>query len=294
MQEINKDILKDIYPKRNTSAKKYDFGLLLVIGGSEFYTGSPAFAGLAGFKAGVDMVHILAPQRAADVIASFSPNLATLRLEGKWLEGEEHLSTLTTRTTSAKAVSHGKAAVVIGGGLGRSENTQKTVLKYLEKIDVPAVIDADGIHALAKDPGVAKGKNFLVTPHEREFTVLTGREIKGLEGEERVKIVQEESQKLGVSILLKGKTDVTSIFNGDRVGVNKTGSSYMTVGGTGDTLAGITGAIMAREVDSFTAAGAAAYINGRAGELAGKKYGESMTASNILEEIPNVLPKLSS
>jgi len=73
---INKTILKEIYQKRPLNSKKYDYGLLLVIGGSEFYSGSPALSALAAFRSGVDMVRIMAPKRAADIIASFNPNMA--------------------------------------------------------------------------------------------------------------------------------------------------------------------------------------------------------------------------
>ena len=118
MIEVTKNILKNIYKERPADVRKYDFGLLLVIGGSEFYSGSPALSALAAFKSGVDMVRIIAPKRAADIIASFSPNLAAYPLEGNWLT-KKHLATLISMTESAKAVSRGNAAVVIGGGMGR-------------------------------------------------------------------------------------------------------------------------------------------------------------------------------
>ena len=288
MIEVTKNILKNIYKPRPQDSKKYDFGLLLVIGGSEFYSGSPALSALAAFKSGVDMVRVIAPKRAADIIASFSPNLAAYPLEGKWLE-KKHLATLIEMTESAKAVSYGKTAVVIGGGLGRSKETQEVILEYLAGVQVPVVIDADAIHAISKKPGIISGKPFLVTPHTYEFFILTGREIYKSPQEEKIKAVLEEAQKLKTTILLKGATDIIS--DGKEVALNQTGSGLMTVGGMGDTLAGIAGALMARGVDLFTVGQAAAYINGLAGELAGKKLGESLTATDLINEISNVLPK---
>ena len=149
MIEVTKNILKNIYKERPADVRKYDFGLLLVIGGSEFYSGSPALSALAAFKSGVDMVRIIAPKRAADIIASFKPDLAAYPLEGKWLE-RKHLATLIGMTESAKTVARGNTAVVIGGGMGRSEEVQETILEYLSQVSVPAVIDADAIHALGK------------------------------------------------------------------------------------------------------------------------------------------------
>jgi len=288
MKEVTKNILKDIYKKRSRDVKKYDFGLLLVIGGSEFYSGSPALSAMAAWRAGADMVRIIAPKRAADIIASFSPILAAYPLKGDWLT-REHLATLISMTESAKAVARGNTAVVIGGGMGRSEEVQEAILEYLSEVSLPVVIDADAIHAVGKKPEIVSGKNFLITPHTYEFFVLTGREIYKLSDEEKIKAVQEEAARLQTTILLKGPTDIIS--DGKEVALNKTGTPLMVVGGTGDTLAGIAGALVARRIDSFTAAQAAAFINGLAGELAGKKLGESMTATDLIDEISNVLPK---
>ena len=293
MIEVTKDILKKIYKKRPEESKKYDFGLLIVIGGSDFYSGSPALNALAAFRAGVDMVRIIATKRAADIIASFSPDLAAYPLEGKWL-GEKHLATLIEMTEGAKEVAHGKTAVVIGGGVGRSEETQKVILEYLEKVSVPVVIDADAIHAVSKKPEIILGpalsekrKGWIITPHTYEFFVLTGREVYKLPEEEKTKAVLEEAARLKTTILLKGRTDIIS--DGKEVVLNKTGGPFLTVGGTGDTLAGICGALLARGIDPFLAAQAAAFINGLAGEIAFKKLGEGLVATDLINSIPEVI-----
>ncbi|PIP23642.1 MAG: NAD(P)H-hydrate dehydratase [Candidatus Nealsonbacteria bacterium CG23_combo_of_CG06-09_8_20_14_all_38_19] len=288
MIEVTKDILKKIYKPRPRNSKKYDFGLLIVIGGSDFYSGSPALAAMAAFKAGVDMVRIIAPKRAADIIASFSPNLAAYPLEGAYLT-KKHLATLLSMTESAKVVARGNTAVVIGGGMGRSEETKRAILEYLEKVQIPVVIDADAIHALSEKPEIISGRNFLITPHTYEFFVLTGKEVYKLPEEEKIKMVCQEAARLQTTILLKGPTDIIS--DGKEVALNRTGCSLMTVGGMGDTLAGIAGALLARRVDLFSAGQAAAFVNGLAGESAGKKLGESVTATDLIDEIPNVLPK---
>jgi len=286
MIEVTKNILKDIYKERPEDSKKYDFGLLVVIGGSDFYSGSPALAALAAFRAGVDMVRILAPKRAADIIASFSPNLAAYPLEGKWLD-EPDLADLISMTESAKIMGRGNAAVVIGGGLGRSKETQETTIKYLSQISLPVVVDADAIYALAQKPDVFKEKNFLFTPHSHEFFILTGKEVVGKTDQERIKITQEEALRIGTTILLKGGIDIIS--DGKEVAVNRTGTPFMTSGGSGDTLAGICGALMTRGISPFLAAQAAAYINGKAGEIAGQKKKEGLLATDLIEAIPESL-----
>lgn len=284
--EVTQSILKQIYKERPADAKKYDYGLLLVIGGSDFYSGSPALSAMAAFRAGIDMVRIMAPKRAADIIASFSPNLAAYPLDDKWLN-QSHLAKLIEFTKVAQSVAQGKVAVVVGGGLGRSQETQEAVKEYLAQTEVPVVIDADAIYAVAERPEVLVGKPFLCTPHSYEFFVLTGQEVAGKSDNERAKIVQQEALRLGTTILLKGKTDIIS--DGKEIAFNKTGSPYMTVGGTGDTLAGICGALLARGISPFLASQAAVFINGKAGELAAKDKKDGLTATDVIEAIPEVI-----
>ncbi len=288
MITIDKKILKDIFKERKKGVyqRKYNFGLLMVIGGSEFYSGSPALSALAAFNSGVDMVRIIAPKRAADIIASFSPDLAAYPLDGRWLE-KRHLPTLISMTESAKDVSRGNVAVVIGGGTGRSQETQDTILEYLENISVPVVIDADAIHALGKNPEVVSGKNFLITPNSYEFFILTKREIYQLSHKEKIKAVKEEAERLQTTILLKEKPDIIS--NGKEIALNEAGSPYMSVGGTGDTLAGICGALLSRSIDPFVAAQAAVFINGKAGEMAAERMREGLLATEVIKAIPEVL-----
>ena len=291
MRIIKRDLVRKIYGKRDPNSKKYDFGIVTIIGGGEFYTGAPALSGLAAFRAGADMVHIIAPVRAADVIASFSPNLSSYRLEGKWFS-EKDVPAVVSMVKSAEMVSNGKSAVVIGGGLGRSEETQKAVRNFIGEINSPCIIDADGIYAIAGETELIRGKNFLLTPNSYEFYVLTNEKIRDFPLEKKIEIGRKKAIELGATILLKGKEDM--IFSKSREEepfVNKTGSSVMTKGGTGDTLAGIAGALASRNIDLFTVAAVASYINGTAGELAAKEKGESMLATDLIENIPKVIAK---
>jgi NAD(P)H-hydrate epimerase len=286
MLEVKKDILKSVYQPRPQDSKKYDHGFLLVVGGSQFYSGSPALSALAALKAGCDMVEVIAVKRAADIIASFSPVLAAYPLVGEWL-GKEHLPTLFSMAESARVRANGKAALVIGGGVGRSETVQTVVREFLSETTLPTVVDADALHALAKEPKLAEGKRFLLTPHTYEFYILTGKDVHKLPDEEKIKIVQEEAGRLKTTILLKGRNDIIS--DGQEVAVNRTGSPYLAKGGTGDTLAGIAGAFLARGLDAFVSAQAAAYINGLAGETAAEKLKESLLATDLIEAIPSVI-----
>ncbi|MEM5790919.1 MAG: NAD(P)H-hydrate dehydratase [Candidatus Aenigmatarchaeota archaeon] len=279
--EVNKEILKKVYKKRKPWCHKYDYGSLLIIGGSKHYSGSPAFNALAALRAGVDLTTVAAPERAANIIASFSPDLIAYPLKGDYLN-KKHLKELLDLTER-------KTAVVIGGGLTRKKEVIETVIKYLEKIDIPAVIDADAIHAVATKKETLKNKNFVLTPHIFEFKILSGIHVSN-NLNQRVRMVKETAVKLKTTILLKGYVDIIS--NGKKIALNRTGCSAMTKGGMGDTLAGILGAYLARNVETFTAACAAAYVNGKSGELAAKKYSEGILASNLIEEIPEVIKQV--
>ncbi len=286
MDYIKKSFLRKIYKPRSPKSHKYDFGYLLIIGGSYIYSGSPALSAMAALRAGVDLTMVVAPKRAAETVSSFSPNLIAYSLEGDKIS-KKHLPDLFFLTEVAQKVSSNKTACLIGGGMGRDEETQKTIINYLIETDAPTVIDADAIWAVSKKMSILKDKKFILTPHQYEFYILSGTDVMGFDLKRKIKAVKEFANKFKVVVLLKGNPDIIS--NGNEVLLNKTGCPEMTVGGTGDTLAGICGCFLAQGTDPFFAASAAAYINGAAGEKIKKKLGVSLLATDLIKEIPNVI-----
>jgi len=288
MLTIKSSILKKVYKPRKPWAHKGDFGRLLVIGGSKKYSGSPTFNALAAlqtmsaYRTGTDVVEVVAPKRAADIIASFSPNIITIPLEGDYI-AKKHLPILLKESKN-------KTAFVIGGGIERNKSTLETIKYYLKKIKILGVIDADAIYALKNNKN-NKNKinlsNFVITPHAYEFFILTGKKPND-NLKQRIKLVQEQAKKLNTTILLKGHVDIIS--NGKQTAINKTGTPFMTKGGTGDTLAGIVGSLIAQGSSLFDSACVAAYINGKAGELTRKKI--SLTASDLLEQISKIVDEV--
>ncbi|MCD6402974.1 MAG: NAD(P)H-hydrate dehydratase [Candidatus Aenigmarchaeota archaeon] len=278
MIETKPSMLRKVYKKRNEWAHKYNFGHLLVIGGSKQYSGSPSFNAMAAYRSGVDLVTVVAPERAANIISSFKPDMIAYPLEGDFLR-PSHLREILK-------IAEKTTAFVIGGGLGREKETKKAVVKWLSSVTKPGVIDADAIHAVSENLDVIKNKNFILTPHAHEFYILSGIRVKD-EIAHRVKVVKEFAKKLGVTVLLKGHVDVIS--DGKKVILNKTGTPYMTKGGLGDVLAGICGALLTRDCDPLIAASVGAFISGKAGELASKIYGEGLMASDVIDFIPKVI-----
>lgn len=281
MTTIKKSILKKVFKKRAKDAHKYDFGHLLVVGGSKLYSGSPGFNALAAIKTGVDLVTVAAPQRAADIVAGFGPDLITYPLAGDYL-AKKHLKELLE-------LAKNKTAVAIGGGLGREKETLNTVKQFLKEINVPVVIDADAIYAVAENKKVIEDKNFIITPHLYEFYVLSGHDAEKKSLAKRMELVKQAAKKFETTILLKANVDIIS--DGQKVALNKTGNPYMTKGGTGDTLTGICGSFLAQGIDPFTAACAAAYLNGRAGDKAASRLKESLMAIDVIRSISEIIAK---
>lgn len=229
--------------------------------------------GLAALKGGVDWVDILAPQRAADISATFSPDLITKPQRGDVLNSW-HLK-------AALELAKRATAVTIGNGITRRKETATFTTEFLKKSTLPVVVDADALHILADDLRLAR-KNMILTPHAHEFFVLTGKQPT-TNLSERQGLVQRFAKKIGCTILLKGHIDIIS--NGTKTITNKTGHPLMTAAGTGDCLVGIAGALLARGAAPFLAAATAAWINGTAGEHAARLYGESFTTEALLENI---------
>lgn len=264
--------------KRSTWSHKGQFGKVFIIGGSNKYSGSPIFNAIAALRSGADLITIVGPERPMNISASFLPDIITIPLKGKELNSD-HTSLIINEAKNFDSV-------IIGGGLNRSKETQMVILELIKTIDLPMVIDAEAIRAVAMDVGVLKGKTTILTPHKEEFRVLAGEMIKD-KIEEREKAVHRYAKEFGSTILLKGSIDVIS--DGEKVGTNKTGSYYMTKGGFGDTLSGICGTMLARGFNAFDAAMKAAYINGKAGEKVCKIYKDGVVASDIFEAIPSFI-----
>lgn len=277
---IGKSILKKVYKKREKWSHKGQYGKLVVIAGCKRHTGSACFVGLAAYRAGCDLVYIASPKRSADIAANFSPVLITEPLDGEKLM-KRHVRKIISLIKEVRGT-----AVAIGPGLWRDKETNLAIIELIKKIDLPMVIDADAIRAIAGHREILSKKKCVLTPHADEFKQYSGIKV-GNNIKRRVNAVKHESHMINNVILLKGSTDVIS--DGKKTIMNKTGTVYMTKGGCGDTLTGICGCLLARGVDNFTAACAAAYINGKAGEMASKKYKESLLPTDLIEEISKVI-----
>ncbi len=273
------DVLLATKP-RSSTAHKGDFGRLLVIGGSEVYSGAPTLVSLAAMRTGVDLVYLATPQKNAYEISSMSPDLITIKLDGNNLK-PSNMETIKPYLGMVDAV-------VMGPGMGLQPETEVFVTlcaNEVERAGKPLLLDADGLKAFAKFKRPLQTP-LVLTPHAGEYTILTGETLPD-NLEDRVAAVQKNAKKLNATILVKGKIDV--ICSPERQKLNFTGNPGMTVGGTGDVLSGVVGGLLAQHVDAFEAAVAGAFVNGAAGDFVADEIGFHMVATDIIDWIPRVL-----
>ncbi|ASJ11274.1 bifunctional ADP-dependent (S)-NAD(P)H-hydrate dehydratase/NAD(P)H-hydrate epimerase [Thermococcus sp. P6] len=251
-------------------------GKLLVIGGSGEYFGAPYLAAKAASYL-VDLVYLAMPEYPARRISD--PDLILRAFPGENFS-KEHLDSLLNLAQRVDAV-------VIGPGLGLSDETKEFVREFIRSCEKPLVIDADGLKAV--NPGVLDGKRFILTPHAGEFKLLFGVKPEG-SLVERAEVVRKKAEEAGGVILLKGPYDIIS--DGKTWKYSRTGNRGMTTGGTGDVLAGIVGSLLALGNEPLRAASAGAFLNGLAGDMVKEELGENFTALEVARKVPHAVKRV--
>ncbi|MFW6003531.1 MAG: NAD(P)H-hydrate dehydratase [Halanaeroarchaeum sp.] len=258
--------------ERPRDSHKGNFGRVMVVGGGP-YTGAPALAGQAALRAGADLAYVTAPEPIADEIQGYSEDLIVEPIVGTRLV-PEHVEDLLERAG-------GRDVVVLGPGLGDASDTMRAVGTFLERYDGRAVVDADALSAV---PDVETTATLVCTPHQGELAEMGGPRAD--DWEERADLVEEFAADLGHTLLVKGPYDIVS--DGETTRINRTGNPGMTVGGTGDVLAGTTAALLA-QLSPVDAAALGAFANGTAGDAIVEETGFGLLASDLLPELPRAL-----
>jgi len=271
------------YPKPKKESHKGENGRVLIIGGGPF-TGAPALSALASLRTGADLAFVATPEKAANTIASFSPNIIVFPLSSKNKLTSDDVPTITAKFDQIDSI-------LIGPGLGLSEETKNAVRSLISKAAEASksiVIDADAIQPFHNHYDIIGNSPCVITPHAHEFYQLTGEKLPE-EIAERQSIVERWAEKIGLTLFLKGEVDVLS--NGTITRLNTVHNTAMTVGGTGDVLAGIIATLLSKKTDPMKAARIAAFLNGEAGNIAFRKYSYGLVATDIIDNIPVVLNK---
>ena len=270
---------------RDASSHKGNNGSVLIVGGSKDYHGAPAISGKAAFGAGVDLVYIATPESAAIPVKSASEDLIVKTLEGDYLS-LNHLDEILELADKVDAV-------LIGPGSGINDDTSKLFNVLVTKIKKPIVLDADCLKQV--DISLIKNRdNVVLTPHLAEFNKFFNSKLKlDLDSydfkkvDENITEFQIITKNVKGTVVVKGKNDL--ILSGSKFRINSSGNAGMTVGGTGDALAGIIVALLSQGLSTFDSACLGVFINGLAGDKAYEINGNGFSASDLVSYIGNVI-----
>ena len=229
-------------------------------------------------RAGADLAIVVAPRRAADIVAGYSPDLITVPCD----------SPFPDPNIAIEAIENADS-LILGCGVTRSVEAHRALLDIIQRSKIPMVLDAEALHSLATSADAIKGKKVLLTPNAGEYQVLSGTAWPPKLDAKRT-AVENLAKQYDATVVVKGDPDVIS--DGKRTHVDRRGSPFLTKGGYGDLLAGVAGALLARGRDPFDAGRVAAFVVGRAGELASSKLGESTLASDVLTYLSLVIHSL--
>jgi NAD(P)H-hydrate epimerase len=275
-------------PERARDAHKGDFGRVLIVAGSTGMTGAGCMAARAAQRAGAGLVTLAVPAPLNLAVESQLMSVMSRPLP------DDDGSVLGP--AGARAVINWAEefdAIALGPGLGRARKTEQTVRRLCRELDVPMVIDADGLNALAGAPGVLRGADSprLLTPHPGEMSRLVGHEDPARVQADRRSVAEDFALRWSCVLALKGAGTV--VTDGRRSFVNTTGNPGMATGGTGDVLTGMAVGLLAQGVAPFDALQLAVFVHGLAGDLAAQDLGEGpLMAEDLLDYLPRAFVEL--
>ncbi|MEK7396826.1 MAG: NAD(P)H-hydrate dehydratase [Candidatus Poribacteria bacterium] len=279
-----------LLPERPRDGHKGLFGRVLVIAGSVGLTGASAMASLSALRVGAGLVTLGTPESLNPIMEVKLTEAMTLPLP------ETSHQTLSIRAyDKIMQMVNGTDVVAIGPGLSRNPETMELVRKLCKGINIPKVIDADGLNALAEDKNCLSelGKQTVLTPHPGEMARLIGKTISDVQSD-RINIAIDFAKEYGVILVLKGVPTVIAEPNGEAY-LNTTGNPGMASGGTGDVLTGTIAGFLAQGLDAKNSAILGVYVHGLAGDLASIDKGEAgLIAGDLIDFLPKAIKKVIS
>ncbi len=274
---------RECLPKRSPSSHKGTFGRLLNIAGSLRYCGAAVMSTRAALRTGAGLTTLAAPRSVITAASGSIPESTFLPLpetaEGFAGEGAEDV---------LREVLPKMNAVMIGCGLGNSENSRKITEFVIRNAGCPIIIDADGINSISQNINVLKERTgaTIITPHPMEFSRISGLSV-GEIGHDRIGAAVKFSREYGVNVVLKGANTV--VTDGDHIFVNTSGNPALAKGGSGDVLCGMIGGLLAQGAEPIDAAANAVYCHGFAAELVSNDMPQAcVLAGDIIEALPRV------
>lgn len=286
---MSRSQIKSHFKNRNSISNKGDYGKVLEICGSKRMPGAAVLCAKGVLRSGAGLLRIAFPEEAYSAIAPQVTEAIMYPLENDdrgFLEKSALFRVI-------KAVEEADV-VVIGCGLGITEDTSRIVCEVIRKSKVPVVVDADGINIVAQNINILRNAQapIILTPHPGEMSRLTGIDIDALQ-KNRIQTVKKFAFEKKVTVVLKGANTVVGVDDERSVYVNTTGNAGMATGGSGDLLAGIIAGFLAQGMSCKDACICAVYVHGVAGDIASaEKSMMSCLPSDIIEKISEVLLKM--
>ena len=268
-------------PPKAAAGDKYAAGAVLVVAGSPGLTGAASLASRSALRAGAGLVVVATPAAVQPAVAAHLLEVMTAPLP----DDGGHLTPGSVDAVVEQA--HRVGALALGPGLGRADATTAAVAEILRRVDLPAVVNADGLWHLhdAPETAGARAPATVLTPHAGEAARLLGRTREEVEAA-RLEAALDLAERSRAIAVLKGAGTIVAAPDG-RVAVNAGGSPALATAGTGDVLTGAVAAFLAKGVEPFAAAAAAVAAHARAGEIA--RRGDGTIASDVLEALPEAI-----
>ncbi|MCI9168347.1 MAG: NAD(P)H-hydrate dehydratase [Dorea sp.] len=280
-----------LLPVREPDSNKGTYGKVLVIAGSAGMCGAAYFNAKSAYLAGAGLVRIYTAEENRSILQTLLPEAVITAYKG--YDEEELIGLLSWA-----------GVVCIGSGMGTGETAEKIVEAVLKHNLRPCVADADGLNFMAAHPEYLASRihdRYILTPHMKEMSRLAGIPVEEIK-KDRLKALRSVMEGMGstggagapgMTCILKDSSTVT--YNaGNRPCLNSSGNSAMAKAGSGDVLAGIAAGLLAQKGDCFESAVLAAYLHGRAGDLAREEKGAySVMAEDIMKQISSAMKQLS-
>ncbi|MBO4584167.1 MAG: NAD(P)H-hydrate dehydratase [Clostridia bacterium] len=273
---IDDEYVSRFIVQRPEAANKYDFGYVLCVCGSRGMHGAAVMAATAALRSGAGIVTVAVP---SEIEAAMYPCFTEVMVRG--YDKPEDLDRLLEKSD----------VCILGCGIGKSDLSSEVVRYILANYDKRIVLDADGINILARDIDIIKDTKatVIMTPHVGEMARLSGMTSEEVEDDREI-VASGMARELNAVVVLKGaQTVIASPHAKGTIYVNHSGNPGMATAGSGDVLAGITGALAAVIKEPHRAAACAVYIHGVAGDLAADELSMTgMTARDIIDRLPKV------
>ncbi len=271
--------LHQLLPCRSNNSHKGSHGKVLVIAGSENMSGAAYFSAKAAYKTGAGLVRIYTPICNRDILLTQLPELLFTPFIPNKIDTEK-----------LEELINWASVIVIGPGMGVSDDTRTILSHVLNHATIPIIIDADGLNTLAQNIKLLEQvqSTIIVTPHLGEMARLINQPIEKIK-DNLISTAKKFANDYHLICVLKDAKTIVTIPE-QATYINQTGNSGMATGGSGDVLTGIMAGLIAQHLPPTTAAPVSVYLHGLAGDVALKKQNKySLLASDIIDSLNEIL-----